>query len=157
MNTLFAEAIAADIATLERVVEAPTGDLGYGTDLSCVDDLTEDMAEIDPSTARGIGEAAIRRLTTPRGGLVDDPDYGLDLRGYCNHGVTSEELRTLASRASAELLKDDRIDSATVTLSTNTASTDLRVTVTITPADPNVATFALVFAVTDSAVLIETI
>lgn len=150
-------ALAANLSTLTRVVDPPTGELQYGTDLSCVTDLSPTLAEVDPESPTAIVEAVIRRFITPRGGLEDDRDYGLDLRAYCNRGVTARDLRALSGVLRAEALKDDRVSDAQVTLQAAVNSAELRVQTFITPADPRLQDFLFTFAVTDSAVLQVTI
>lgn len=169
MSQIVNDAIARELAALglERVVPntqiargttGPGGvvpDLGFGRDLSCVGDVTPSLAEVEPYSPIGIGEATIRRLTTPRGTLPDDPDYGFDVRAYCNRGVSRQDLRDLGGLARAEATKDDRIEDVTVTL-TEPARGELVVYVRITPANPAVESFALTFRVTSgAAVLME--
>lgn len=156
MSAIVKTAIAGELVRLTREVPAPTGALGYGRDLSCTDDVTDDLAEVDPFSYQGIAEAVIRRLTCPRGGLPDDPDYGLDLRAYCNRGVTLDELRLLEAQIVGELGKDDRIDGSTVVVSVGGEGyRTLTVAVTIVPADPALVDFTLTLAVTDRAVILE--
>ena len=153
MSTLVLDAIAADIATLERVVPVPSEPLGYGVDLRSVTDITETLEEVDPFSTLGIAEACARRLGTPRGALADDQDYGIDLRGYCNRATTAAELLELPGQIRNELTKDDRVDSVVATVVLSGAV--LLVTLRITPADPNLQAFALTLAVSSGEVLIE--
>jgi hypothetical protein len=156
MSQIVDDAIAAELATLTRVAEVPTGDLGYGVDLWCIDDLTEDMAEVDPFSVEAISQALIRRLTTPRGSLPDDDNYGFDLRGYCNRGVTLTDLQSLTQQIAGEVRKDDRVSDATVIVAYSTTARSISVSLTITPTDP-LGTFTLVFAVTNDGALIQSI
>jgi hypothetical protein len=149
------DAQLAELAERGRLVPQPGAELGYGSDLSCVSDLTEDLAEVDPLSLRAIGEAAIRRLTTPRGSLPDDRDYGLDVRRYCNRATGAPELRELAGRCALELAKDDRIDSATVTATQDPLSYSLTLSVVISPASPTLNPFTLTFAVTSGSAVLE--
>jgi hypothetical protein len=151
--------INADIATLTTLVVPPATDaqLGWGVDLSCVSDCADSFAEIDPNSPIGIAEAAIRRLTTPRGAMQDDPDYGLYLSGYCNNGVSVQQLQDLNGMIVNELRKDDRIDDVGVTVAQSDDFKELSVTLTITPADPTQAQFTLVLSVTSGDVLLVTI
>ena len=146
MSRLVLDAIDAELATLDRIVQPPTGALGYGRDLSCVSDLTDSMAEVEPDSTLGIGEAAIRRLTTSRGQLLDDPDYGLNLRLFLNRPTAAQELAELRGRIKAEVGKDDRVEDVEPTV-TMTALNALRVALMITPADPSLEPFSLIFAV----------
>lgn len=139
--------IAADLAAIRADAPPPASlaPLGYGTDLSCVRDLTEDLVEVNPLSTRAISEAIVRRLITPRGALIDDQDYGFDVRPYCNRAVTADSLRALKGYARAEALKDDRVADANVTLAY--ASNALTITIMITAHDPALGVFSLVFTV----------
>jgi hypothetical protein len=149
------EDIAAQNPELERLVDAPTGALGYGTDLACVSDLTPNLDEVDPNSVTAIGEAILRRWTCPRGRLLDDLDYGVDVRGFCNQGQTTAQLRELATKLAQEALKDDRVVDVQVTVTY--AAPTLNIAATITPADPALDTFTLTFSVTSAEVLSVTI
>lgn len=157
MTTIVHDTIAAELAELTREVSTPAGDLGYGVDLHCVDDLREDMAEVDPFSVLGVGQAIVRRLTTPRGSVPDAPDYGIDLRAYCNRGVPESEIQGLAARVRSEVTKDDRVRAATVTVTANASTGALTVSIVVTPAIVALASFTLTFAVTSGAVLLESI
>lgn len=154
MSAIVLSAIAAETALLERLVQVPTEALGYGVDLSCVSDISVTLDEVDPTSTQAIREALLRRLTTPRGGLQDDPDYGFDVRGLCNRGLTQSQLVDLSTQVRNEVTKDDRVDSATVTVTTPSPNA-LRLAVVITPVDPSIGIFTLTFAVTDGEVLAE--
>lgn len=82
----------------------------YGSDVSCITD-------IDPTgrTVTGrelVAEALVRRLMTPRGRLMGDPDYGLDLRQYVNADMSPRDIASLRSAVVAECEKDERVASA---------------------------------------------
>jgi hypothetical protein len=88
----------------------------YGTDISTfpVVDLT--FAPI--SGRRVVAEAIARRLSTPRGTLFWDPQYGTDLRVFLNDDI--DPIRTpmeVAIMAKAEAVKDDRVVDAVVFVS----------------------------------------
>lgn len=157
MNPTFEAAYAAELATMTRVVDAPTGELGYGTDLSCVTDVDAALAEVDPQSPRAVAEAIIRRFITPRGGLIDDDDYGQDVRGHLNRGMTYRDLRALSGALQSEAQKDDRVLAAEVDLRADTRTNVMLVHVTLTLADPSDRTFSFVFAVTSGEVLEVTI
>lgn len=117
------EALAQLLAELPTPA-APTAVAteGFGSDLSCVEDLTPDMAELASADVLVVAQAALRRLTTPRGALLDDPDYGLDVQAYVHKAMTPAELRAMAGQIRLELLKDDRIEDAQVTVTPDGAS-----------------------------------
>jgi hypothetical protein len=75
-----------------------------GSDFSCVDDIDANLTVV--SGARCLGEAAARRIGTPRGGLFYDKDYGYDMRNQL-HRVPLP--RNAAAQGEAEVLKDERV------------------------------------------------
>lgn len=146
--------MAAQLAELVRVTDAPTGALGYGRDLSCVMDCDERFSEVRGDGPLIIAQAVVRRFVTPRGRLIGAADYGRDVRGYLNRGVTASELRKYGSQLRAEATKDERVDEAEVEAG---VSADLRVLtlrVRLTPRAP-LAPFSFVVSVTDASVLLE--
>lgn len=147
----------ADTSSLTRDVATPLAPLGYGADLSCASDLTEQMASVDPLTRLAVAEAIARRLTTPRGGVLDDPDYGLDLRAMCNRGMADDDVRTLAARVRSEVEKDDRVDAAAVVVTPSSDVSTLTIAIRVTPYDGRIGTFSLTLAVTSSSALIKEI
>lgn len=158
MNTTVADAIEAALATITREVAPLDEPLGYGRDLSCVTDISDTCEEVDPQSPQGIAEAICRRYISPRGSLIEDPDYGLDLRGLCNKGIAYEELRELADQAQAEAKKDDRVDHAEVTLDYDDTTSTLTVSVDLTPADPELGPFSFIFQVLeDGTPLLESV
>jgi hypothetical protein len=157
MNAIVTNDLETQIATMQRVQITPEPPLGFGRDLSCVQDMTENFDETDPDSAEGIAEAVTRRLTCPRGGLLDDPNYGIDLKAYLNHGSTFGDLRTLETRCINEASKDERVGAAEITIASDALGSELTVSVSITPYDPALRPFQFVFAVTDAGVLIQTI
>lgn len=158
MNQFLSDIIDAEIATLTRVVDAPIGPLGYGRDLSCVQDCDDKFSEVDPNTPTAIGQAILRRLDTPRGSNPDDKDYGLDVRGMLNRGLTLNQLNRIENEVHGEVIKDERVADAQVDVTVlSVASKRMRVSISITPMNPEVSDFKLVFAVTDAQVLLDTI
>jgi hypothetical protein len=79
----------------------------FGEDLWCINDLTE-----EGRTVTGIDvlwQALLRRWTTVRGRLIDDDDYGTDLREFINEDVDALTLVRIRSEACAEAEKDERV------------------------------------------------
>jgi hypothetical protein len=150
------EAQMAELTAGARAALVPQPPLGWGSDLSCVTDCDADFSELPGNSALGVAQRVARRYLTPRGGLLDDGNYGLDLRGYCNRGVTQQDLRTLQSRCVAEALKEETVASVTVNVSTTSANS-LSVSAQLTPADPSIAPFAFVLAVASETSLLELI
>jgi phage baseplate assembly protein W len=86
--------------------------IDFGHDLSCVDDLDEAMSEVDDITL--LAQAILRRLSTPRGSLWQDPDYGKNLQDYLSAAQTPAQLAAIPGEVRNEVLKDERIASASV-------------------------------------------
>lgn len=84
----------------------------FGSDLSCVSDLTPSMLVV--SGRRLVAEAIARRLQTPKGGLLDDSNYGYDVTALLNADVAQGDLGRIAAGITAECQKDQRVLSAKV-------------------------------------------
>jgi phage baseplate assembly protein W len=151
MSAAILSKIAEYVSNTSRIADPPTGDLGYGSDLSCTDDLSEDWSELDGSDVRLVAEAALRRLTTARGTLLDDPDYGLDLRSFLHRGQTPADLLAMRGAVRSELLKDDRIDDGALTVELIRSGVEIQISISVTASE---APFALTLAVTDSGALV---
>jgi hypothetical protein len=74
----------------------------------------------------GLAQAIARRLTTPRGGLFYDSDYGTDIRRWLNAAV--QPLGRIGFEVQNEALKDERVKraNATVTIVGGTLNIDLK-------------------------------
>jgi hypothetical protein len=152
--TAFTDFVAAELAKLTQVVPTPVGNVGYGTDLSCTTDLTPTMEVVNPVSTVAIAQSWLRRLTTPRGGLVDDPTYGLDVAGYLNRPMQPLDVRQYEGEIRQELLKDDRVTEAVVTVTYVNES--LTVSALGTPVDPTLGPFTLTFAITgDGSIVVQ--
>ena len=68
-----------------------------------------------------LAQALIRRITTPRGRLLNDPNYGYDIAGELEDDVTTQQVAAIAANVDQEFLKDQRVFSSvtTVTLETD--------------------------------------
>lgn len=146
----------AELTAIGRVTSIPQPPLLWGSDLSCVTDCDSTFSELLPNSPLIIAQAIVRRFLTPRRGLLDDDGYGLDLRGYCNRGVTQADLRTLQARCVAEAMKDERVSTVTINVTT-TSDSGLSVTALITPVDPSLVPFAFVLSVDSETTLLELI
>lgn len=120
-----------------------------GADLSCVTDLDPAMVEVSGRTC--LVQNAARRLSTPRGSLIDDPNYGFDLTGELNDDVDQGDIGRIQSQASAELLKDERVVSCTSVISFDATSGTL---ITTFAMQDGAGPFTLVLAVTSVTVTI---
>lgn len=161
-NPVFDEAFAAELVVLgtePRMVPTPIpgAPVGYGTDLSCLTDVTDDFAEVDPDSRQAVGQAIGRRLITKPGTVLDDPNYGIDVRTWLNRPVTAPILQTYRDLVMTEVGKDDRVASSTVVIGFSFNTREMRIAVRIVPKDPALGVFTLTFAVTDQKLLIESI
>lgn len=84
-----------------------------GRDLACVDDL--DAALRETTGVVTFQHALARRISTPRGAVIDDDDYGIDIRDELKNEVTRASLVRIAGRARNEILKDERAATCSVT------------------------------------------
>jgi hypothetical protein len=155
MNDTVAMILAEGIAALARGVPTPVSPLGYGADLSCWNDVSPMLEEVDPNSVMGIAQAQFRRLTTARGRLAYDPDYGYDVRALANAAITRGEVVAQAGMIRAECLKDDRIAECTVTLQATRRGDRIAIEIRNTPENPALRTFTHVIAVTDGKALWE--
>jgi hypothetical protein len=144
--------IAAGIAELTRVATDPPAPWLYGRDLVCINDLTPTLEETDPATIASLAQDIYHRITTERGSLVDDRDFGEDVTGYLSTASTPRALLSIAGRLEAEILKDDRVSTVAVELDGNT--TQLDITIVVTPQDAALASFRMVLAVTSAEALL---
>jgi hypothetical protein len=147
MSQVVRDVIEAEFAQLVQIVPTPQAPLLYGRDLSCVMDVTDRLDEVDENSVQGITESTIRRLSTrrgeyPDGGLPEDGEYGWSVLSLVSKGLTSADIRDAAGEIQQEVTKDDRIESASVTL-TQVSLKELRILITITPAIPGLAPFDL--------------
>lgn len=151
MNPIVEAALAKELATLERVTDAPTGALGYGRDLSCITDCTDNFAEV--SGPMLVLESVARSWITPRGTVLDDPDFGTDCRGILNHATPIQDLRMMQSRLQTEALKDERVETAQVRLEMDQLARRISATGTLGLRDWRNTTFTFVLSVTDGETL----
>lgn len=79
----------------------------FGIAWSCVTDFTPTFARV--TGRRLLAEACVRRITTRKGQLIDDPNYGIDVRDWLNESMTPPQLARLAGTIDGELVRDERI------------------------------------------------
>jgi hypothetical protein len=106
----------------------------FGTTLSCTFDLDSMGAVVSGLTA--LSQALVRRISTPRGRLLTDPNYGYDIQGELNDDVTTQQVGQIANNMDSEFLKDQRVfsSSTTVTLqSDGTLDTSSSITSALGP------------------------
>lgn len=93
----------------------------FGRDTSCTTSLRTGRFV---SGARLVGEAAYRRLTTPRGmlrGGEEEANYGLDLTELVGSVSAKRDQASIPGRIRSELTKDERIVTVDVQVAISTA------------------------------------
>jgi phage baseplate assembly protein W len=115
----------------------------YGTDIACYPDLDGFGSLATGRTA--VAQALARRLTTPRGSLFYDTNYGTDLRLYLSESFTQEAQSRVKAAVEAECSKDDRVSSCTANVTFNAVARTLKLSITIDLGD---GPFAMTVAVT---------
>jgi hypothetical protein len=155
MSATVKAAIAAEIALVDRIVDPPTGDLGWGSDISCATDLDEAASELPGTSPLILAQACIRRLDCGRGELPDDPSYGLDVRAMVNEGMPAIRLREIEGQIRGELEKDERIERIVAVVTASNLGRDL--TIDIQGTGISGETFRLTLAATNASLLVEEI
>ena len=92
----------------------PVNPADYGSTISCTFDLDPMGATVSGLTA--LSQALIRRITTPRGRLLTDPNYGYDITGELNDDVTTQQVGAIGSNVDQEFLKDQRVFASSTTV-----------------------------------------
>lgn len=154
MNAILAATITAGLANLTREVDTPVEPFGYGSDVSCALDV-DAGTELDGSNPLVLAQALVRRLDCQRGGLPDDPSYGIDIRGFLNEGRPARELSSLEDQIKTELRKDDRVLQLDAKVTMSATGSTMAIVIRITPTDPSTKSFRMTLAVTSSAVVLE--
>ena len=119
-----------------------TGELG--SDFSCTDDLDPNWGVVSGTTC--LGQALYRRLTTKRGALWYDPNYGTDIRQYLN---SSTPINVIGQAVENECRKDERVEDVEAFVETDAAGETYTIAVRVTAAD---APFSLTILATSLTV-----
>lgn len=114
----------------------------YGTDIS-------DFPDIDPMMPEFAGrlillESMYRRLTTPRGSVFYDLNYGYNIRELLGESFGPGDLELIQAEISRECLKDERIVSAQAKCKYKATTGQLLIALTLQDGD---GPFALVLSV----------
>lgn len=85
----------------------------YGTDISLLFDMDPMGMLVTGRTL--LTQALIRRISTPRGRLLSNANYGYDVVGEVNDDIDPTSVPTIASNMDQEFMKDERVVSSTTT------------------------------------------
>lgn len=123
----------------------------FGRDISCLDGLSTAR---QATGAQLVAEAAYRRLITPRGTLhggEDEANYGYDIADMIGAVSTAAHRAVVAAEVKNELLKDERLNSAEVSITSTSSGPSTSWVVSIT-GDTDAGPFDLVLAVSETNV-----
>lgn len=140
-----------------KIATTPDTADGYGRDLVCIDDLDPRAKETDPNSLETLAQDLYHRVSTSRGQMPDDPDYGIDLIEFLHRPTTTTELLAMAGVVSGECRKDDRVSDVETTVTFDSKTDSLSVSIDVTPKDPDLAIFKLIIVVIDGATLLQEI
>ena len=101
-----------------------------GVDFSCVDDIDPSLTLVDGRL--GLAQSIARRISTPRGMLFYDSDYGSDIRGRISRPTDDKITSRLVE---AEAIKDERIEDVAADVTFAEATETLSIEVTLEDAD----------------------
>lgn len=101
-----------------------------------------------------VAEAILRRWSTGRGELIDDPNYGYNLTDLVNADLSPSELSSAQQQAAAEAVKDERVRKGNVTMVLGVDGT-LAVTGQITTAQGQFKMVVAVSAATTQLLLVQ--
>lgn len=85
------------------------------------------------SGLRNLIEALSRRLSTAKGSLFYDPEYGEDLRLYLNQEMTADVLDAIKVAIEQQLERDERVQEARCKVVFNSQAFSLKINITVTP------------------------
>ena len=103
-----------------------------------------------------MGQAIARRLVTPRGGLLDDPSYGYDLRQLVGEALRPGDLATVQAEVADQCRADERVDDAAVTVTQSGAAVRVEIILALESTGPLRLVLA-VSAVTSEILALETL
>ncbi len=154
MTTVTQDFIAAEVALVEQLVDTPAR-AAWGRDLSCIFDCTEDLEEVPEDSEEAIVQSVSRRLITERGTLLDDLEYGFNIAGFLNLGMTTEDIIRLEAGVRGECLKDDRVGAVDVVVLIEGVTASI--TVTLTPLDFDLFPPSFTFTIDSTTNILELI
>lgn len=131
---------------------SPTTDFGsaWGTPLG--QDLS--MPSYIASGNQAVAEAILRRWTTTRGQLIDDPDYGENVYDFVSDDLSTTDIANAQQKLAAEAQKDERVLKAVVQVTLTIAGT-LTIAAVITTATGPFKLVLSVSAVTPLVLLVS--
>lgn len=120
----------------------------FGTDIDCGPDGLSPTFDL-VSGRQALVQAVLHRYQTQRGSLVDDRNYGLDVRAWVGKRADSVQRLAWQGQLEAEARKDERILGAQARLTFDTTTGFLRFTLAVETTE---GPFTLTVAVTELTV-----
>ena len=117
----------------------------FGRDLTCL--IDEDPAQGECSGLQALLEALARRLQTPLGSLLGDPNYGYDLLGEIDDDIDVATLGRIGNTVDAEFVKDPRVLTSSSVVTTSPINGNGYVLTLTSQVVTALGPFALVFGV----------
>lgn len=105
----------------------------YGTDISTRGDLDPTFALISGVNVEL--ESILREFSTPQGALWWATEYGADLRALLDSALDTKDVKALELTIQRRLLKRDRVEKATATVTFDFSARSITVSVAIEGAD----------------------
>ena len=96
----------------------------FGLDLACMTDLSPTMAETASMVT--LAQALVRMVTTPRGSVVDAPNWGIDVTAYVDGPMDARGAQKVASLMDAQFRQDDRVLRSSTQATWNASTETLR-------------------------------
>lgn len=96
-----------------------------------------------------LAQSLVRRQTTPRGSVITSPNDCLDVRQLLSKGVSQTQVAALAQTIRSELLRDQRVLAAQVSIALNPTNGVATITETIQGA---AGPFTLTLALTSTSI-----
>lgn len=152
MTFLLDEIARLTAANAVALVPTPQAPFGYGRDLVCRSDLTEDMRETDQNSPESIIDWCFRVLTTGRNTIPDAPGQGFDVSRLINVERTRQSIAEIEGEIRNEIDQDDRIERSEVSVAFNN-SDKLFISFRIFPEDVSTPDFSFTFALDTSGQL----
>lgn len=91
-----------------------------------------------------LAQSLVRRQTTPHGSVITSPNDCVDIRSMLSKGVSQSQVAAIAQSLRSELLRDQRVLGAQVSIALDTTTGNATITETIqTGAGPFTLTLAL--------------
>lgn len=106
------------------------------------------------SGLKNLIEALVRRLSTAKGSLFYDLEYGLDLRLFLNYEIDRDTLDEIRVSIEQQLERDERVQQARCSVDFNAQTFSLKIDIQVTPVIGQ--TFTLVVSVNKLSVQLLT-